>query len=173
MQFSIRQLMGWTAVAAVSCAVLFAFPSWAGLAVVGLVLLWLPILLVCGVIYARGWRRTFFIGALIAGAPFLVPLLFYLPVLLISGGLGGLDLSELAQPGGLSGLAFAKFAIAAFLAYVASNGLAAVATRWLISPRDSTSGSTPATVTAPSYAVVRGRLVTEVLPQPDAISLQK
>src|SRR5260221_13825732 len=95
MQFSIKHLMAWTVVVALACAVLFAVPSLVGAAILGLGLLWLPVLLVCGVIYARGWRRTFFIGALIAAAPFLVPLLAYVPMLLLGAGMMSIDLEDL------------------------------------------------------------------------------
>src|SRR5690349_5746671 len=91
MQFSIQHLMAWTVAVALACAVLFAIPSVFGAAILAAGLLWLPVLLVCGVIYARGWRRTFFIGALIAAAPFLVPLLAYLPMLLIGAGFSPID----------------------------------------------------------------------------------
>src|SRR5690348_11511849 len=121
MQFSIKHLMAWTVVVALSCAVLFAVPSVVGTAILGLGLLWLPVLLVCGVIYARGWRRTFFIGALIAAAPILVPVLIYLPMLILGAGMTSIDLEDLT---GESADAFTpiKFAIATFFAYVGGTG---------------------------------------------------
>jgi hypothetical protein len=172
MRYSIKQLMAWTVVVSLACAVLFAIPSWAGVAILALVLLWLPVLLVCGVVYGRGWRRTFFIGALIAAAPFLLPLLFYMPIVLVSGGLWDMDLSELGgvtAPAASDGLMMVKFAIAGFLAYVGCTGLAALFSRWLVSPREAASPSQPTLVTPPAYAVIHGRLVTEVIPQPEPV----
>lgn len=159
MQFSIKHLMVWTAVVAVVCAVLFAVPSLVGVAILGLGLVWLPVLLVCGVIYGRGWRRTFFIGALIAAAPFLLPLLAYVPMLLLGAGMTSLDLDDLT---GESAEAFTpiKFAIATFFAYVGATGLIALLSRWLVSPRE----PAPAPAVSPSqYAVLQGRFITEPL----------
>lgn len=159
MQFSIKHLMAWTVVVALACAVLFAVPSVIGAAILGLGLLWLPVPLVCGVIYARGWRRTFFIGALIAAAPFLVPLLAYVPMLLLGAGLTSIDLEDLTRE---SAEAFTgiKFAIATFFVYVGGTGLVALFSRWLVSPREPV--PTPV-VSTPHYAVLQGPFATETL----------
>ena len=162
MQYSIRHLMGWTVAVAIACAVLFAVPAMVGAVIMGLVLLWLPVLLICGVIYARNWRRTFFIGATIAAAPFLVPFLFYVPIVLVSGGLADIDWSEFAS--GAEGFAFTKFAIAAFFMYVAFSGVAAILSRWLVSPREVQKSARTPVVSVPRYTVLHGRLVTENLP---------
>jgi hypothetical protein len=165
MQFSIKQLMAWTVVVAMACAVLFAVPSIMGAAILGLGLLWLPVLLVCGVIYARGWRRTFFIGAMIAAAPFLVPLLAYVPMLLLGAGLTSIDLEDLT---GESAEAFTpiKFAIATFFAYVGGTGFVALFSRWLVSPREPTAKSaTTNSGSPPQYAVLQGRFSSESLPR--------
>ena len=167
MQFSIKHLMAWTVVVALTCAVLFAVPSVVGVAILGLGLLWLPVLLVCGVVYARGWRRTFFIGALIAAAPILVPLLIYLPMLILGAGMTSIDLDDLT---GESAEAFTsiKFAMATFFAYVGGTGLVALFSRWLVSPREP--AATAATANSkgpPQYAILQGRFATEPLPRPE------
>ena len=161
MQFSIKHLMAWTVVVALACAVLFAVPSVVGAAILGLGLLWLPVLLVCGVIYARGWRRTFFIGALIAAAPFLVPLLAYMPMLLLGAGFSPIDFSDLSLDE-FEGISTVKFALAIFFAYVGGTGLMALFSRWLVSPREP--APTPAEST-PQYAVLQRRFATETLPR--------
>jgi len=161
MQFSIKHLMAWTVVVALACAVLFAVPSVVGAAILALGLLWLPVLLVCGVIYARGWRRTFFIGALIAAAPFLVPLLAYMPMLLLGAGFTSVDFSDLSLDE-FEGISTVKFALAIFFAYVGGTGLMALFSRWLVSPREP--APTPV-ASAPQYAVLQRRFATETIPR--------
>ena len=133
-----------------------------GAAILGLGLLWLPVLLVCGVIYARGWRRTFFIGATIAAAPFLVPLLAYMPMLLIGGGLMPIDFSEIAVE--VETVTTIKFTLAMFFAYVGGTGLVALFSRWLVSPSEPVRApAATAPAPTPQYAVLQGRFSGESL----------
>ena len=156
-----KSVSAWTVVVALACAVLFAVPSVVGAAILGLGLLWLPVLLVCGVIYARGWRRTFFIGALIAAAPFLAPLLLYMPMLLLGAGFSPIEFGDLSLEES-EGISTVKFVIAAFFAYVGGTGLVALISRWLVSSREP--APTPV-ASAPQYAVLQGRFATETLPR--------
>jgi len=100
---------------------------------------------------------------MIAAAPILVPVLVYLPLLMMSS----IDLEDLT---GESAEAFTpiKFAMATFFAYVGGTGLVALFSRWLVSPREPAATPTATNSAAPpQYAVLQGRFATEMRSRPE------
>lgn len=133
MRFSLKQLVGWTTAAAACCAVLFGIPSAIGATLLALGLVWLPIVLISGLVYARGWRRAFFLGATIGGTPVLLPLILYM--FMAAGMLADFDAAEFSLEAleGAEAVAI-KFALAGLHGYIAACGVVALVTRWLVSP---------------------------------------
>lgn len=71
---------------------------------------------------------------MIAAAPFLLTLLAYIPLILLSTGLTSIDFDDIAIE--VEAVTTIKFTLAAFFAYVGGTGLAALFSRWLVSPRE-------------------------------------
>jgi hypothetical protein len=68
-QFGLLHMLVLTAVVAVLCALIFAVPDWLSVIAAFCLMVLLPMLLTVGIIYGRGYQRTFSIGGLFpAGA---------------------------------------------------------------------------------------------------------
>lgn len=165
MRFTIRQMMAWTVGIAVILGVLFGLPDIVSLPLIALFIMSMPVTLIVGTIYARNWRRTFFIGALVATGPILTLFMLYGPMMVM--GLGGLDFSqfdELAMAG--------KFYAVGLAIFATINGAIALGVRWLVSEPDQASAPQPkAAMESPAvnrfeaspmpYAVMEGRVTVE------------
>lgn len=168
MQFTIRQMIGWTAGVGVVLGCLFGLPDIVSMPLMLLVLLSMPVVLIVGTIYASDWKRTFLIGALIACGPMLAVIMLYGPMLALSG-MAGVDLSEATEAA-----IYVKIVVVGFATYGAINGGIAMLIRWLVAPSASgTKNSSPKTesprvpdspriepATLP-YAVIEGRMTVE------------
>jgi hypothetical protein len=75
-QYSLRTLFIITTVLAILCAGLFAVPHWLRLVTAAICLFFIPLILVPCILYCRGYRRTFFIGALIVVGPLVLVEMF-------------------------------------------------------------------------------------------------
>lgn len=77
MRFSLRALLLWTVVIAVYLGLAFGLPPIFGGPLLLMMTLWLPVVIVCGIIYGREMRRAFWIGCATGGfVPLLVGLYF-------------------------------------------------------------------------------------------------
>lgn len=119
MRFRLKSLFVLTFVVAVACMVMFTLPDWLSLAVLATVAMVTPGALIAGIIYGRGAKRAFAIGALASGgwALWITPIFIYIT---IAGDTSIVDDASTAK------LGFAIYYGALTLA-----GLAAVAVRRL------------------------------------------
>ena len=123
-QFSIRSLLLLTTMVAVIVWVLFAPPHVVGALVMLAICIFLPPMVLAGILYLRDYWRAFFIGA----APWAVVLAFGLGVLSIDMLEDGdwLELFVLSANEAIQ----VKFYAGPPLAVILCSGLAAVAIRW-------------------------------------------
>lgn len=168
MRFTIRQMMAWTVGIAVILGVLFGLPDIVSLPLMALFIMSMPVTLIVGTIYARNWKRTFFIGALIATSPILTFIMFYGPMMLMGMSFQiGFDFSEFAEA-----TLICKYYAVGLGVFASLNGAIALGVRWLVSEPDQASAPQPKTATespvvnrfeaAPMpYAVMEGRVTVE------------
>jgi hypothetical protein len=63
-QYRLRTLFGLTAGVAIVCSVVFALPNWAAVPILLAAFITFPAVLTTGLVYGRGYQRTFCLGAL-------------------------------------------------------------------------------------------------------------
>jgi hypothetical protein len=171
MRFTIRQMMAWTVGIGVILGVLFGFPDFVSLPLMALFVMSLPVTLIVGTIYARNWKRTFFIGALIATSPILTFIMFYGPMMLMGVSVqmdfDWSDIDEATLMVKIYGVGLAVFG--------ALNGAIALGVRWLVSessqPAQASIQQSKPTMESPvvsrleplpvPYAVMEGRVTVE------------
>lgn len=163
MRFTIRQMMAWTAVVAVVLGALFGFPDVVSLPLMGLFIMSMPVTLIVGTIYAKSWKRTFFIGALIATSPILTFIMFYGPLTLLGvAGSVSLDFSQFDE------LALAaKYYAVGLAVFAGLNGAIALGVRWLVSEPSQSAQASTAQVRPQIESPVVSRL--EPVPMPYAV----
>jgi hypothetical protein len=122
-QYSVATLLIVTVVVALACSAFFAMPIWVGVVGALFLVISTPAALCVVVIYARGYRRTFSIGALFPAAVFIAPTFISLFGLqFLYGPFGDLDENRFAIP----------IFIAVYYVFVLANGLIAVGLRRMV-----------------------------------------
>ena len=119
MRFRLKSLFLLTFLVALACMVLFALPNWLTVLALAAVAMATPGGLIAGIIYGRGAKRAFAIGALASGGWLLwiTPIVFYASIN------GELNLSE--EP------VTAKIVFVSFYGVLAFGGLVAIGVRRL------------------------------------------
>lgn len=133
-QYSLRTLFVLTTLVAILCSALFAAPWWFSVATLAVLGVLIPLGLIVAIIYARGYLRTFCIGALFPAVPALLVSLYLWTMVYVS--IFGVNFSDLVS--GHDGDEYRlrlAIALGVALALIAFCGLFAMLVRWLVEPR--------------------------------------
>ncbi len=125
-QFSLRTMFIVTAVVALICGGLFAPLQFVAFGTMAALAILIPMALTIAIVYARGYLRTFCVGAMFPAGTVLLPLLMenglYLPLSALSS----------TDPLDQEGRVAVAIYVALYLAFIVLCGLVAIGVRWMI-----------------------------------------
>lgn len=151
MRFSLKTMMAAISVTAILCCVLFAFPGWLSVTVLGLFWSFTPPALIAGIVYGRGYGRAFSIGCLAAAGS--LPMI-YLYIVAILVGLSGLDDVSISLDDDMT-LAIRIYSGILFI-FVGFSGLTSMAVRWASLKM----AEKEASKSLPQYSILHRRIAT-------------